>query len=272
LFGTTDKEYYGDPDHYHVTREEMAEFIDEINDSFGKEKIKEEDVLYTYGGLRPITDVQTEGTYNASRKYEIMDHKLDGIDGLISVVGGKFTTSRNLAQKVVDDIFVKLNKPLVECLTKQTRLVGGAIDDLVQFRQDVQDRNPNLSPEIVGILVENYGSKHQEVLNLIEKDRELARPLGRNAGLAAEIIYAIEEEMAITLTDILLRRTGIGMLGDPGIEDLNYAVKIASRKFGWSEKRKKGEVNYFLEKVSVPGRKRSPEPVNLRDLFSESTS
>ena len=90
LIGTTDKEYIGNPDNYRVTRQGIEDFIGEINKSFGNGKLAYKDIKFAYGGLRPIIDDQTEGTYYSSRKYEIFDNavEVDGFEGIITVEGG----------------------------------------------------------------------------------------------------------------------------------------------------------------------------------------
>ncbi|RPI95582.1 MAG: glycerol-3-phosphate dehydrogenase/oxidase, partial [Spirochaetales bacterium] len=93
LIGTTDKPYNGDPDRYRVTRAGIMELIGEVNDAFGEGSLDYSDVKHAYGGLRPLVEDQTEETYGSSRKYEIYDNGKDGIDGLVTVEGGKYTTS-----------------------------------------------------------------------------------------------------------------------------------------------------------------------------------
>jgi len=89
LIGTTDKPFNGNPNDYRVTRESIMELIDEVNSSFGDGKLSYADVKHTYGGLRPLVEKETSETYSSSRKYEIYDNKNDGIDGLVTVEGGK---------------------------------------------------------------------------------------------------------------------------------------------------------------------------------------
>ncbi len=102
LIGTTDKEYVGSPDDWKITKQSIDELISEVNQSFGPElNVKYNDVLFTYGGLRPLVEDQTDDVYESSRKYEIFNHSSDGLSGLITVEGGKYTTSRNLAANVM---------------------------------------------------------------------------------------------------------------------------------------------------------------------------
>ena len=96
LIGTTDKEFYGNPDDYKVSRQSVQELINEVNQVFGQSvKIDVNEVKFVYGGLRPLVEKNTSDVYHSSRKYEIINHKKENIAGLVTVEGGKYTTSRN---------------------------------------------------------------------------------------------------------------------------------------------------------------------------------
>jgi len=131
LIGTTDKEFLGDPDDYRVSGESIDEIISNVNTYFGR-KISREDIIHAYGGLRPLVDDQTKGSYETSRKYEVYDNEADGIFGMITVEGGKFTTSRSLASQVMKMVSRKLNRQLTEPLSDNLYLSGCEIRDMKQ--------------------------------------------------------------------------------------------------------------------------------------------
>ena len=134
LIGTTDKEYIGSPDDWKITKESIHELIDDVNASFGENvRISYDDVVYCYGGLRPLVEDQTEDVYESSRKYEIFDNTIDGFDGLITVEGGKFTTSRNLADNVMKLAMKKLKIPYKKAGTETEYLYGSEIEDIDAF-------------------------------------------------------------------------------------------------------------------------------------------
>ena len=95
------------------------------------EKISFNDVLFAYGGLRPLVEDNTKGSYESSRKYEISTHEKDGIKGLLTVEGGKYTTSRHLAEKVIDKSFKLLNRKLSASET------AGNIPDLIKTKSNI---------------------------------------------------------------------------------------------------------------------------------------
>lgn len=260
LIGTTDTRYEGDPDDYAVTEKAVEDFINEINWAHPKGELKREDVLFAYGGLRPLVEKETSvEVYKASRKYEICDHKkMENIDGLITIIGGKYTTSRNLARKVVDVIFAKLGRKTPACITARMRLYGGEIDDYRRYvKEEVAKKPFGLDEKTVEHLIKNYGNKYGEVLKLAESNRELLEKVSANRDeLKCEVLYSVREEMAQRLDDVLFRRTGIGTIGHPGKEALEVCADIVAKELSWSEEKKQTEisrVDSFLSKQGIVG-------------------
>ena len=98
LIGTTDTVYEGDPDDFRITDRDIRDFVAEINQSLPSAELTREQVPFAFGGLRPITEKNIETGSTVAHKYEITDHAHDlRIDGVISVTGVKYTTSRLLA-------------------------------------------------------------------------------------------------------------------------------------------------------------------------------
>ena len=109
VIGTTHFPYEGDPDDYEVTEDEIDEFLAEINESYPSANLTKDKVLYVYGGLTPAEPETVRGEVGRSKRAEVIDHGLTGDnDGLVSVVGVKFTTSRLVAERVVSLLQKKL--------------------------------------------------------------------------------------------------------------------------------------------------------------------
>ena len=252
LIGTTDKEYEGDPDDYRVTRESIEDFLSEINPSFGDGNLSIKDVLFAYGGLRPLVDDQTEGTYTTSRKYEIYNNALDGLDGLITVEGGKWTTSRNLAVNVLKMVQVKLKRTLPPSATDNEYLAGCEIEDMERFMAEAVAANADFRESTVRYLATHYGTEYSKVLAIARTDKSLAAPLNGDGEIAAEAVYSIRYEMAKTLTDVLMRRTGIGTLGNPGEAVVKKIARIAAKELKWNEARVKKEIAAAKRTLAVP--------------------
>ena len=252
LVGTTDKEYVGSPDEWRVTREAVDELLAEVNAVLGPDVVRREDVVHAFGGLRPLVDDPGKGVYESSRKYEVHDNGEDGLNGLLTVEGGKYTTSRNLAEAAMRLVEVKLGRTPVPCETAHRRLVGCGIDDVEAFVAQAQAVHPAFDPRSVDWIARHYGTDYGRVLALAAQEPALARPLDADGELGAQVAYAVRHELAYTLEDIVLRRTGLGTLGDPGAEALEAAATIAARELGWDDARTARELSSVRASWKLP--------------------
>ncbi|HPE18706.1 MAG TPA: glycerol-3-phosphate dehydrogenase/oxidase [Tenuifilaceae bacterium] len=252
LIGTTDKEYTGDPDDYKVTKESIQGLIDDMNENYGCEQLKYEDVIFAYGGLRPLVDDQTQGSYESSRKYEIYDNAKNGLNGLITIEGGKYTTSRKLACQAMRKVEKKLNRKLEKSVTNKQYLEGSNIKDMSDFITKLKSNYPNFSPETVEYVGKNYGTHCHEVFTIAKSSSNLNEVITNDGEILAEVAYAIQHEMAKSLTDIFFRRTGIGTLGYPGDEVFNKVTNIAQEMLNWDENKTQLEVKKAMMIFNLP--------------------
>ncbi len=253
LIGTTDKEYIGKPDEYKVTRKAIEELLEGVNESFGvKEKIKYEDILYTYGGLRPLVEDQTEDSYNSSRKYEITGEKKNGIEGLITIEGGKFTTSRMLAEKAIDKVVKILGIPKIDSISENKHLIGSEIDNFDEFIATKQKKYFNIPLNQIEYLSKCYGTEIDELFSIADENQEYKKVLNDDGENLAQVVFAIRNEMALTLEDIMLRRTGIAQLGNPGKEVIGKVAKLASKELNWSDEKMRSEIADIETALKVP--------------------
>ncbi|HOD62895.1 MAG TPA: glycerol-3-phosphate dehydrogenase/oxidase [Smithellaceae bacterium] len=252
LIGTTDKPFNGNPDDYRVTRESIMELIDDVNRSFGDGKLSYEDVKHTYGGLRPLVEKETRETYTSSRKYEIYDNKDAGLDGLITVEGGKYTTSRQLAENCLKIVAVKLGRNLGKSVTNKKFLTGCEIKDLNFFMNEARTQDNGLSPATLEYLARNYGTEYREIAKLAREDQSLSETLNNDGEIQAQVVYAVRNEMARTLSDIVMRRTGIGTLGNPGEEVLRKVADVAARELRWDKEKTEKEIAAVVHLLKIP--------------------
>jgi glycerol-3-phosphate dehydrogenase len=250
LIGTTDTEYRGHPDSLSVLDEDVNRFIAEINQAMPAAALKPEDVLYRYVGVRPLVDQETE-VYDASRKYEIVDHHDRGLKGYITALGGKYTTSRNLAAKATDKIMARLEKPKTACTTQDRLLPGGVPGIFSEYvHQSCAEAGDLIEKDALRNLIWTYGARHPEVLELVKRDASLGERIRADRlEILAQVAFSIQGEMAATLCDILTRRTGIGTLGHPGDEALDKVCALAARLLGWDPQRIANEKKNYLDKV-----------------------
>ena len=103
VIGTTHFPYNGDPDEYQATETEVEQYLDELNAAYPPARLSPEDVLYVYSGLTPADTDSVRGEVGRSKRAEIIDHAtVDGIDGIVTAIGVKYTTARLVAEQVVD--------------------------------------------------------------------------------------------------------------------------------------------------------------------------
>lgn len=252
LIGTTDKPYRGPPDDYRVTRKSIQELIQEVNGSFEGLNLTLHDVLYSYGGLRPLLENRVKETYRSSRKYEIHDSAVDGIKGLLTVEGGKWTTSRSLAEKTVDHLKDKYEiSPGLSVSAKQ-HLKGSEIRDMNVFLTRIREKNRDFPRNTVEFLGRLYGTECGKVLELARSESSLAEQLNGDGELLAQVVYGVRHEMARTLKDMVLRRTGIATLGNPGRKILHRVAGVMARELNWDQERISKEVESMVAFLRVP--------------------
>lgn len=236
-----------DLDKVTISEEAVESFISDINRLRPSINLRRKDVVAVRKGLLPANEIK--GTLKDSQlatKAKVIDHKKDGLDNLISVVGIKFTMARSIAQHIVDLAFLKLGHTPKPCSTQFTRLHGGQIEYFDKFLSDAINRHHHfLPPYNIKHLVLNYGSEYEEILKYLNPDSAYQGQAVDDASvLRAETMYAIHEEMAQKLSDIVFRRTDLCLTGIPGEGSLSVCADIAANEMKWSQSRKKEEIEY----------------------------
>jgi glycerol-3-phosphate dehydrogenase len=240
LLGTTDTAFDQSPDTLSVSERDISSFLAFIGRHLPLAGLSRDRVEYFYAGLRPLVDDGSSSTYGASRRSELVDHgKADGVDRLYSAIGGKWTTSRDLAEKIVDAVTERLGIATPACTTAQRLLPGARFE---RFKDFVAEQSNSCGVPSLENLAHLYGSRLPHVLDEARNRPELLDPLGPHGDIGAQIVYAVREEMALTLSDAVMRRTGIGQFGPPSPAVLETAVRLMAGEHGWSVERKAAEV------------------------------
>ena len=252
LIGTTDKPYDGHPDDYRVTGESIRALITAVNSTFSGLGLTVGDVHHCYGGLRPLVESGDQATYNASRRYEIRDHAKTGLNGMITVEGGKWTTSRHLAEKVVDHLATATRLPVGRSISARRHLQGCVIGDLPGHLAGLRERHPDCDRVTIDTVGRLYGEDADAVLNLSRNVPDGTNRIDADGEIMGQAVYAVRYEMARTLTDIVLRRTGIATLGCPGEPVLRRVAAAAAEALDWDDMRIAEEVRTTMETLAVP--------------------
>jgi glycerol-3-phosphate dehydrogenase len=252
LVGTTDTDFEGDPDRLWATREEVTYLLDEVAKVLPDKRVALENVAYTYAGVRPLSFEPGASATKVSREHKVVPEGPDG--HFLSVTGTKLTCFRSLAESVGDRVMRALgrNEP---SRTARTMLDGtdeavGKIEARVWMDVSEEMAATGLSRGTLRMLVETYGRAYPRVLELGRKLPDgFERLCPSNPEIVAQLHHAVREELAVSLQDVLLRRTGIGQSRCQG---LDCAEPIAARMAelgGWSKRRLDAELEAYSQHV-----------------------
>ena len=242
LIGTTDIRYDEDLDHIRASGAEVNYLLAETNRVFSRAGLTRADIHYAYAGVRPLP-YQEEGPESAITRRHIIKSNKEVARGLLSIIGGKLTTYRNLAEQAVDKLAKLQRLKLPPCRTRNTDLPG--VWGIERARALLQ-RLESLSEKGVDRLLCIYGGRAAEIAELCTG--ELAHALGEDGRmLAAEVVFAIREEFALTLEDIVFRRMMIGFDADQGRPRYDQIAAIAAAEAGWSPEQKAQQLDELIE-------------------------
>ncbi len=140
----------------------------------------------------------------------------------------------------------------VKCITHKQRLIGCEIKDIKKFIDSIKKENSDFKNTTVEYLGRNYGTEFDKVLTLARQDKKFAEIVNDDGEILAQVVYAVREEMAQSLADIVLRRTGIGTLGNPGKEVLEKVAAIAAQELNWDVSRISREIEEVERILQIP--------------------
>ncbi len=254
MIGPTETAYEGAVDDWRVTRASIDRFLGVINATAGlAEPLKIDDVRYAWGGLRPLTE-ETASTYESSRAAEVIDHAGDGIGGVVTAAGGKYTTSRVFASHVVDRAARKAGMRIPRSRTHLVPLDACDVGSTERFVAAIRDAPAPVAPETGEWLARHYGTDAAAVLASAEGRPELLEPLDADGEIAAQAVFAARHESARHLTDVMLRRTGIATIGTPADAVLERVAGLVAAELGWDSSRTDAEVEAVVAATAVPRR------------------
>jgi glycerol-3-phosphate dehydrogenase len=248
VIGTTHFPYEGSPDEFQITEEDIQGFLDEINSAYPPAQLRKEDVLYCYSGLTPAEEGKQQDEVKRSRHSRILDHeKLDQVQGILSVVGVKYTTARLVAERAVDLVFSKLGRTPPPCGGKDTLLPGarGFQDVELLEREAVNHVKGLVDYGALRRLLESYGTAYRRVFEL----GALSGEATADALFRCQCRYAVREELALRLQDLLLTRTDLAARGELTEELIQWCASMMAAELGWSEKRIHSEVQEARRKL-----------------------
>jgi len=264
--GTTDTDYEGRYDDPAITLDDVNYLLAAANATFTVERLGLDDVVGTWAGLRPLLHEEGKKPTEISRKDEMMV----GPTGLLSIAGGKLTTYRKMAERVVDKVVEQLSArgvrtPERKGDSENELLSGGDTgEDIDAFIARLTQRWPQVPTDIVNRLVSLYGSDGERMVEAMVGDPSLAERCTPGSPVTrSEVAHALREEMALTLEDVLERRARL-FLWDVH-NGLTVAPQVAqwmSDRLGWDAARCTAEVEGYREHVRDAKNFTTPESSN----------
>ncbi|MFK4825216.1 glycerol-3-phosphate dehydrogenase [Paenochrobactrum sp. BZR 588] len=210
LIGTTDQDYQGDPAKVAITQSE-TDYLCAAASEYFREPVTEADMVWAYSGVRPLYDDGASQAQEATRDYVLKEDVSGGLAPLVNVFGGKLTTSRRLAEHMLEKIESLIGKKGL-AWTDKAALTGGefAIADYDAELAKLQKSYGFLTPQHAARLFRLYGLKAHVLLGEAKSLRDLGEHFGADL-YEAEVKYLLNHEWAQTAEDILWRRTKLGL-------------------------------------------------------------
>mgnify|MGYP006194739975 CR=1 FL=1 len=271
--GTTDTDYDGDPADVVATREDVDYLIAAADHYFPDHEIRHEDVICTWAGLRPLIAPDSEDGVSesqVSREHQI----IVGPDGLITIAGGKLTTYRRMSGEVVDTVvnMLRLAEHLpVDLQEARTDLhpLPGAVgwppdDNHDRVTREVLSAagEENLNAASARLLADTYGMQAIQIGRRIHKRPTLGQPIidGRPE-IWAQLEWAVEEELAATVTDFMVQRTQLFYRDfDQGLGVAEEVARRMGKMLNWSEDDILRNVEQYCHDVTLSRRWRTESP------------
>jgi glycerol-3-phosphate dehydrogenase len=245
LLGTTDSTYDGDIDHVRPAARDVDYLLEATNSFFGT-SLGVGDLTGAYAGVRPlISSGDARRSVDISRKAELYETS----SGLITITGGKLTTWRRMAKLAVDRL-VERDGREAPCRTQEIPL-GEPVD-------------PDSLPRVAGVpegsyaaMAARYGHAAHDLLALAGTQRDLAEPIvPGHPDLLAEAPFSASREQALSVADVLLRRTRLGLVAARAIRESDGEVpsrvaRAMSAELGWDEVRVEVEARRFSQEAQA---------------------
>jgi glycerol-3-phosphate dehydrogenase len=248
LIGTTDTDYCGDLDAVCADEADVVYMLGGLRQVFPK--LRKEDIFYTIAGLRSLVHIGGEKPSDITREHKVLDHKQrDGIEGLISVLGGKITAYRAVAKDAVDMVCRKLGME-VKCTTAEVPLPGAPAVSQKAVAKAAQESG--LSVETVTHLADLYGSRLSQVLELVRGNKKGGQPICSHfPDILAQVEHGVKQEGALTVSDFLLRRSAVGLGPCQGLDAVDTVAKEMGHVLGWSKTEQQRQVEAYLAQAAL---------------------
>jgi glycerol-3-phosphate dehydrogenase len=243
LVGTSQSPTFATPGDTGASSAEIETLIADANLAFPALKLTREDVRLVHRGLVPAVKGRN-GAPELRMMPEVYDHAAEGAPGAFSIAGAKYSSARGVAERTTNMVARRLGKRVAPSRTATTVLPGAGIADHEALAiERCRATGVELSIAEIRHLIARYGERAADIVSLMHERPESRTPLAPGEPtFKAEVLYVIRHEMAVRLSDIILRRTTCGSTGHPGDEVIRTTAGLAAAELGWDHERTGDEI------------------------------
>jgi glycerol-3-phosphate dehydrogenase len=253
LVGTTDTDYQGDLDRIVTEPQDARYLLDEVRRAYPDAPW--DPIYFTWAGVRSLMHIEGVPESDVTRKHMLYDHlSRDGVPGLVSIIGGKLTAHRAIAEDAVDHC-CRLLRITARSSTADAPLPGGMLKDLDRYawvNAEGHARRLGIDQATIEHLIRTYGSRYSQVLALVEQDATLLAPVSHDhPDLMAQVVHAVTREGARTLPDVLLRRLTVGLSASRGRDGADAVAGVMAELLEWDGTRVREELAALDDQLAL---------------------
>ena len=253
LVGTTDNDYHAHPDQVQVESGDIDYLLNEANRHLKGVNWSRSSVIGGFAGLRTLQNEPGKALSQVTREWEVIEPR----PGLLVSIGGKFTTARLDAAKIVERCLQQLGRPAdVATPTTAYSLPSTPRAEYQQWRKATMAAalKTGLDKVSAAFLSCRFGDETQRILSLIHERPELARRIQPDLPFCwAELVFSVQNEMVVHLEDLLRRRIPLTILARPDDSTAERAAEMAAVSLGWSRVDKTAEIKHLMSHWMLPG-------------------
>lgn len=261
LIGTTDTFYDGSLEDVICLEDEVEYLLEGYNKFFPGNPLTKDDVISSYAGLRPLVYDEKHGadSKDVSREHKIFIDE----SGLISIIGGKYTTFRRMG-KTITDIVIKqlkegkqLSTQVSKCTTDKVPLRGGSFPSFKKWEKHYDKQvetlksNYKLDISVIKSLLNNYGVQTEHILSMTHSEKNLSTCIVNDAPhILAEVVYCIQHEYCRSIEDFYWLRTFLALETDFS-SSLDKVGQIFKEKLHWTDERLESEKEKVRKRLEI---------------------